>query len=217
MTSDQTLADYYARRAEEYESIYAKPERQVELEKLRKHLRSRFAGEKVLEVACGTGYWTEVISQSAKSVVALDINDEVLEVARRKSFSDVKPHFEIADAYRLPKSRGEFTGGLSAFWWSHVPKARLNQFLAGFHESVGSCSKITFVDNRYVEGSSTVISRIDASGDTFQMRKLKDGSLHEVLKNFPTREELINAVSADAVEISVNLLEYYWLLEYRLK
>ncbi|MDB6129431.1 MAG: putative methyltransferase [Verrucomicrobiales bacterium] len=217
MTSDQTLADYYARRAEEYESIYAKPERQVELEKLRKHLRSRFAGEKVLEVACGTGYWTEVISQTAKSVVALDLNEEVLEVARRKRFPDVKPHFGIADAYSLPKSRGEFTGGLSAFWWSHVPKARLNQFLAGFHESVGSCSKITFVDNRYVEGSSTVISRIDASGDTFQMRKLKDGSLHEVLKNFPTREELINAVSADAVEISVNLLEYYWLLEYRLK
>ena len=46
---------------------------------------SQFAGAKVFEVACGTGYWTEVLARSAASVFATDINDEVLAVARSMS------------------------------------------------------------------------------------------------------------------------------------
>ncbi len=46
------------------------------------------------------------------------------------------------------------------------------------------------LDNKYVTGSSTPISRTDAHGNTYQNRPLKDGSTHEVLKNFPSHLQL---------------------------
>jgi len=57
-----------------------------------------------------------------------------------------------------------------------------------------------FFDNRYVEGSSTPISRRDAQGNTYQARKLDNGSAHEVLKNFPTERELIERASAHGLD-----------------
>ena len=76
MTTPDSLAGYYARRAKEYERIYAKPERQTDLAKLRSILQPAFAGANVLELACGTGYWTAVMATSAASVLATDINEE---------------------------------------------------------------------------------------------------------------------------------------------
>jgi SAM-dependent methyltransferase len=51
-----TMIDYYEQRAAEYERIYGKPERQVDLRILKEFLSSAFSREDVLEVACGTGY-----------------------------------------------------------------------------------------------------------------------------------------------------------------
>lgn len=52
------LRAYYARRAVEYEAIYAQPERQADLRTLEAALPACFSGRSVLEVACGTGWWT---------------------------------------------------------------------------------------------------------------------------------------------------------------
>jgi ubiquinone/menaquinone biosynthesis C-methylase UbiE len=67
MTTDE-LQTYYSRRAREYELIYEKPERQSDLAQLKRILRSLLASQTVLELACGTGYWTQVIAEKAKSV-----------------------------------------------------------------------------------------------------------------------------------------------------
>ena len=69
--------------------------------------------------------------------------------------------------------------------------------------------------NNLVSGSSTEISRTDIEGNTYQTRKLKDGSLHEVLKNFPDHQQL--AASAKLYfekiafnnELTLNTI-YYW-------
>src|SRR5258706_12501594 len=82
-TSGQ-LKTYYNRRASEYETVYDKPERQHELEWLRRRVPGLLAERTVLEVACGTGYWTQFIARKAKKVEACDINESVLENAREK-------------------------------------------------------------------------------------------------------------------------------------
>ena len=46
------------------------------------------------------------------------------------------------------------------------------------------------LDNLFVAGSSTPISERDDDGNTYQTRKLRDGTTHRVLKNFPTESEL---------------------------
>jgi len=208
------MISYYADRAQEYERIYHKPERQDDLRWLRGFVEQTFAGKHVLEIACGTGFWTEVLSRSAASVTATDINEEVLKIARTKPLDTQKVCFQRADAYALPAFAGQFTGGLAVFWWSHIPKARLRNFLVNLHRVFKPGSVMVFIDNVYVEGSSTPISHADTEGNAFQRRKLDDGSTHDVLKNFPTEQELRDTVTTLASDVRIEFLRYYWTLTY---
>ena len=208
------MVRYYADRAKEYERIYHKPERQHDLLWLRDFIGRTFADTDVLELACGTGYWTEILARSAASVFATDINEEVLAIARSKPVDPAKTTFRKENAYDLPIFPQRFTGGLAAFWWSHVPKARLRDFLRGFHRAFAPAARVVFIDNCYVAGSSTPVSRTDEQGDTYQLRRLDDGSTHEVLKNFPTESELRAAVEGLADDVQVEFLQYFWILNY---
>jgi SAM-dependent methyltransferase len=211
---ESAMAAYYARRAEEYEVIFQKPERQNDLRALRTFVVETFAGRHVLEVACGTGYWTQILARSAASVTAIDVNDEVLEIARAKPRVRENVEFRREDAYALPTFPQPFSGGLAGFWWSHVPKARLRAFLTGLHQALAPGATMVFIDNAYVQGSSTPIARRDASGNTYQRRTLSDGSTHEVLKNFPTEAELRQTLDGLATNLKVGFLPYFWVLTY---
>ena len=211
------LQAYYAKRAAEYERIYAKPERQADLAALRSRIPALLAGRSVLEVACGTGYWTEVIAPHVRSITAIDYVEETLAIARSKKYPANRVEFAQGDAYALPDFGRRHDALFAGFWWSHVPLARLDSFLDSVDKVVAPGSIVAFLENRYVEGSSTPISRRDAEGNTYQTRKLDNGTAHEVLKNFPTERELIERASAHGHEARVEWLEYYWLLVYRTK
>jgi demethylmenaquinone methyltransferase/2-methoxy-6-polyprenyl-1,4-benzoquinol methylase len=96
-----------------------------------------------------------------------------------------------------------------------VPNARLDEFLQGLHRTLAPGAPVLFADNRYVPGSSTPIARTDAAGNSYQLRKLVDGSEHEVLKNFPTAAELVACGTRFGTAVEVRHLAYYWILRYR--
>jgi SAM-dependent methyltransferase len=206
------LVDYYRRRAAEYEAIYAKPERQADLAVLRQAIPEKLSGARVLEIACGTGYWTQLVSEVAAQVVATDLAEEPMQIAQSKLYN-LRPRFEICDAYSLPESLGRFQAALAVFWWSHVPRERIGEFLASLHGRLDPAARVVLMDNRFVEGSSTPISEIDAQGNTYQLRRLGDGSQVRVLKNFPDEAELRSHLPST---LNVQMLEYYWLADYRL-
>ena len=156
------------------------------------------------------------MASSAASVVATDINEEALAIARSKRLNPNKVTFQREDAYALPSFSRKFTAGLAAFWWSHIPNRRTREFLLGFHRVLSPGARVVFIDNVYVEGSSTPISRRDEDGNTFQIRRLEDGSQHEVRKNFPTESELRAAIEGLASGVEVEFLRYYWILSYML-
>jgi len=161
-----SLETYYAQRAAEYEKIFDKPERQADLARMRIDIPAFFKGAQVLEIACGTGYWTPLIAAQAESVLATDYNEETLAIARSKKYPKANVRFEQADAYALPAWRDRFSACYAGFWWSHVPLERLDAFLSGLRKCLAPGARLVFMDNRYVEGSSTPLSRTDAAGNT---------------------------------------------------
>ncbi len=211
------MLDYYRRRANEYEAIFAKPERQGDLAKLRALIPAELAGRRVLEVACGTGYWTTLVAQVVPALVATDMAAETLQIAASKPLPPGRVKFEIADAYALPASLGEFEAAFAGFWWSHVPRARIGEFVGSLRARLASGARVMLLDNRYVEGSSTPLAGFDAEGNTFQMRKLADGSSVRVMKNFPSEEELRESLAPHASGIAYRALDYYWLAEFTLR
>ena len=204
------LVEYYRRRAAEYEAIYAKPERQRDLAVLGKKIPSRLQGARVLEIACGTGYWTERVAPVAARVVATDVAEEPMQIARAKRYPG-NVELRTADAYALPETLGSFDAALAVFWWSHIPRQQIAVFLTSLHARLEPGARVVLMDNRYVEGASTPITEIDAHGNTYQLRRLGEGSQVRVLKNFPTEDELRSFLPGLCYEA----LEYYWLAEYR--
>jgi demethylmenaquinone methyltransferase/2-methoxy-6-polyprenyl-1,4-benzoquinol methylase len=225
ISTEADLIRYYAQRAQQYERVYHKPERQSDLQKLRELVASAFAGKSVLEAACGTGYWTELIAPHAASILALDINEEVLALARAKPGVSGNVTFLRRDAFDLQRLPGRFNAGLAGFWWSHVAKARLREFLNGLHCALEPGATVMFFDNAYVAGSSTPLSRKDsdgnplshrdADGNTYQERVLDDGSTHRILKNFPTADEIEQTLNGLAAELRIEFLTYYWIATYK--
>lgn len=209
------MINYYAKRAAEYERIYQKPERQADLAALKKLCAESLAGHRVLEIACGTGYWTQAASQTAAAILATDINDETLQIARAKKYG-CEVRFQRADACHLDSlAGGPFTAGLAMHWWSHLRQSEITNFLAGFHRVLPPGSLLVFMDNLFVPGSNTPISRTDAGGSTYQLRRLDDGTQHEVLKNFPSESQVKNLLAGRADDVRWLELSYYWFLTYR--
>ncbi len=209
------LIDYYARRAPEYERIYHRPERQDDLRKLEQLVAQAFRDLDVLEVACGTGYWTWFIAMQARSILAADSSAEVIAIARDKDYAACAVSFVESDAYSLGNVEGTRSAGFSGFWWSHVAKAKLPLFINALHSKLDDHAPVVLIDNRYVEGNSLPVSRHDAEGNTYQMRRLVDGSEYEVVKNFPTETELAEQLMPHADDLEIELLTYYWLAKYR--
>jgi SAM-dependent methyltransferase len=205
------LVDYYRRRAAEYEAIYAWPERQADLAILREKIPDKLRGARVLEIACGTGYWTTVLANAATSVLATDVAEEPMNIARAKPYPKNNVAIVEADAYALPESLGRFDAAFAGFWWSHVPRERIAQFTASLHARLEKGSRVVLFDNLYVEGNSTPIVETDISGNTYQMRELADGSRFRVLKNYPSKDELRSLFPG----VRYRALQYYWLAEYK--
>ncbi|MBK6998068.1 MAG: methyltransferase domain-containing protein [Lewinellaceae bacterium] len=114
------LVSYYKDRAQEYEKVYLKPERQNDLQKATTILQSLFLQKKVVEIACGTGYWTERIADTATSILATDINKSVIEIAENKHYKN-QVNFELSDIYNCSFDKkydgvfGDLFGAISCF------------------------------------------------------------------------------------------------------
>lgn len=207
------MRDYYAARASEYDGVYLKPERQSNLREIEQWLPGVFSGQSVLEVACGTGYWTRILAPNCARVLAVDAAPETIRIAKSRVAGQAV-EFVVGDAYQLPLQTAPLDAGFAGFWWSHLPRARIAEFLRGFHASMKPGARVVFLDNRFVDGSSSPISETDAEGNTYQQRVLANGTVHRVLKNFPSAAELRAAVAPLASDVRCREWEHFWALEY---
>lgn len=204
------LNEYYSQRAAHYEDIYQLPERQADLTQLATQLQNLLAGKNVLEVACGTGYWTERYVNLAGSILATDNNPDMLRLAQAKSTLAKRVQFQQADAFELPS--GNFNAAVAGFLWSHLKRSEQSPFLESLQKACGSGTMLIMFDNCYQEFVSTPIARTDSEGNTYQIRRLPDGSRHEVIKNFPTDSTLRKKMTGYARDIRIVRNQHFWML-----
>jgi demethylmenaquinone methyltransferase/2-methoxy-6-polyprenyl-1,4-benzoquinol methylase len=210
------MQQYYRARATEYDLFYEVPDRFGELAWLSNWLVERTTGRSILEVAAGTGYWTKVAAQVAKSITATDCNPETLEIAANRQLG---PHVSLrtADAYSLPHFTAEFDIGMAHMWWSHVERQKLKSFFSHFASRLCPRATLLVIDQFYVEGLSNPVSREDSWGNQYTVRYLSDGSSYEIIKNFPRPGEPEESVEDLCTDISVVRLRHFWALSASLR
>jgi ubiquinone/menaquinone biosynthesis C-methylase UbiE len=210
------LHGYYDRRAGEYEAIYFRddPVRQDEQRQLAECLKEAVWGRRVLEIACGTGYWTQFAAQTARHVLGTDTSTEMLAAAQTKRLSPAKVTFQRADAYELEGLPGPFEAGVANFWFSHVPRARMHAFLDRFHRALAPGAVVFMADNVLVPGIGGQIVTYPDRADTFKRRCLSDGSRHEILKNYYTERELSEILAA-VTDLKIHMGRCFWWVIYQ--
>jgi ubiquinone/menaquinone biosynthesis C-methylase UbiE len=210
--NDKETADYYRIRAGEYEKIYYReiPERRKEIEDEVERLRALVTGKKVLELACGTGYWTQVMSQSASDITAVDLWPEMLDEARKKSFG-CPVHFDAGDMFALPFPGRAFDFIAIGFWFSHQPRQEYDKFFDLVLKPLKPGGQIWMIENNPpAEGTHHEMVRTDEFGNNFKRRYLEDGSRHVILKNYFSEEELRQILERHFRIDSMVYKKYYW-------
>jgi protein-L-isoaspartate O-methyltransferase len=191
---------YYVERAPVYDETagYNNPEAEELRATIKKRYREIFRGRKVLEIACGSGYWTAVIGEVAKSVLAIDVNSSLVSIARERCKNLPNVRFQIANAYALDGVPGGFDAALGIWWWSHVPRQKLWDFLNALHHKLTLGALVMFVDQLPYDG---FIRKQDKKGNILEQRILQDGRACMIVKNFPTEQEVVDALDGFAEDI----------------
>jgi SAM-dependent methyltransferase len=215
---EANLRRYYDQRAPEYEQIYLPRDQQHgrALGEISRELREALRGRRVLEVACGTGYWTACAAGVAIRVMATDASLAMLAEARQRG---LPPNVELLprDAYDLAGVPGGFDGGLAMFWLSHVPRARLRAFLDGFHARLEPGAVVYLADSVHLPGLGGELLPADDAGDTYKLRLLADGGRHRVLKNYYSSEELRGLLAPGSSDLAIRCGTHFWSARYQIR
>ncbi|MBO0827501.1 MAG: class I SAM-dependent methyltransferase [Streptosporangiales bacterium] len=209
--TDDVLADqagYYRRRAGEYDATaYA------DLAAARARI-ARLVGEMrptgaVLEIACGTGLWTEALAGVADTVTALDVAPETVAIARDRVPSD-NVEFVVADIFSWT-TQERFDVVFFSAWLSHVPMNRFEQFWKLLRGLLDEDGRVLFVDEHvderdkeaYVPGQDEIVER-----------RLRDGSTFRIVKNFVDPEQLHRRLRGIGWESRVRRDDGDWVWVY---
>lgn len=187
VASDRLLAgqiDYYRRRASEYDDTAL--EDVDEARRLFGTLIERLAPSgDVLEIACGTGLWTQHLVSRAANLTALDSSPEMIDLARERVGNDVE--FAVGDVFEWTPRR-HYDTIFFGFWLSHVPRPRLAAFWRLLERWLAADGRVLFVDEGSQRASMEPKPLPGRAG--IAERQLRDGTVHTIVKVFYEAEEL---------------------------
>ncbi len=219
-TVNTDMQAYYAMRAASYENLYATPALQADLQKLQPLVQEALLGHHVLELACGTGYWTQQIADVAESVLATDNNPAMLAQASAKGLPQEKVSFAEMDALHM-QSASNVTACFAAGWWSHVLRQDQSAYLDHCRAQLGKDALLVLIDQNFVEGRSIPVARTDLAGNIFQIHRHEPGLIgdegHEILHNYPTDSALRKKFADATREIRIVRTDNFWMLRCRMK
>ena len=206
--------EYYRERAPEYDDWFYKRGRHDEGEPRRRQwlaeterahaiLGTLGPVEEALELAAGTGIWTERLLRVADRVTAVDASPEALALARRRVRSDPRVAFEVADLFAYQPAR-RFDLISFTFWLSHVPPDRLPGFFALLQRSLRPGGVLFALDQR------ATADRHTGQGNR-QKRDLADGRTFEIVKIYYTQPQLQALFAAHGFQVEVTTTPTLWI------
>lgn len=134
---------------------------------------------RVLEIACGTGWWTKRLLEYASEVTALDSSPEMLALTAERVGDDLRVHYVEADVFRWTPD-APYDVVFCANWLSHVPPSRFDDFWSVVRAALGPDGRAFFIE----EGQDAWRHEqpFEEAGVPLVRRTLGDGTSYRVVK-----------------------------------
>jgi demethylmenaquinone methyltransferase/2-methoxy-6-polyprenyl-1,4-benzoquinol methylase len=201
-TFDNLLRDqmeYYCARATEYDQWFLRQGRYDHGEALNQRwfeevavvagaLEEFHPAGKVLELAAGTGLWTQRLARHAASITVVDSSAEMLALNRER-MRGFPVDYVQADLFSWQPDAG-YDVVFFGFWLSHVPPARFEDFWDLVRRCLVPGGRVFFVDSLYDETSTAVDHQLRGQDAVSVIRRLNDGREFEIVKVFYRPEDL---------------------------
>lgn len=215
-------ADYYRARAGEYDDWWQRlgrydhgPEATQrwhgEVAMAEEALTAAQLAGDVLELACGTGWWTERLARTARSLHCVDASPEVIAFNRARLIGAglPLPDYEVADLFAWEPDR-TYDAVFFSFWLSHVPDRQFDHFWSLVAKALKPGGRVFFIDSAPSETSGP-LDRCEPEMAGVQQRKLADGRAFGVVKIFYDPAGLSARLAALGWRVDVSRTPSYFI------
>ena len=200
MRSDilQEQVQYYRERASEYDEWFFRQGRYdrgenhrqqwfSEVTEVEEALRAATPAGDILELACGTGLWTQHLVPFATHLTAVDASPEAITLNLQRVGS-ASVEYIVADLFNwTPNQQFDFI--FFGFWLSHVPMEQFEPFWQMVKGALKPNGRVFLVDSRFTQ-ESTARNHAVLNQQGYSERKLNDGRTYRVVKIFHEPTEL---------------------------
>lgn len=205
---DEQIA-YYRARAAEYDATSQPPGDPLaeHAAVIRAELAALALRGRVIELAAGTGQWTDLLATTADELVVTDASPEMLALNRTKVGERPHVRYEVRDAFSL-EAEDPYDVAFLGFFLSHVPRSRFAAFWGLVEGVLRPDARAVFVD----EGRHD-LWREDWEDEAAGVvrRRLDDGTAYRAVKILWEPDALETALRELGWDASVRTEgPFYW-------
>ena len=214
------MVDYYRARAPEYDEWW---QRQGRYDRGLEHNARWFAEIKevladfdalqmtgdVLELAPGTGNWTQRLLATADTITAVDASIEMIALNQARVQSD-RVSYVLADLFAWQPER-QYDAICFGFWLSHVPLERMDAFWHIVAKALRPGGKVFFIDTLREATTTSVDQHLPPVDSQIMTRKLNDGRTFQIVKNYFDPAALAAQCRAADLQVTVKTTTNYFI------
>jgi ubiquinone/menaquinone biosynthesis C-methylase UbiE len=204
------MLHYYNERAPEYEEAYTlgtgtasitDPDIFTTEAALLTGIVRRFAQGRLMDLACGTGYWLPHYAAGASSITLLDQSEKMLDECRKK----IERHglgdrvvLAEGDVFEYEFDAGGYDCALVGFLLSHLTEPQEASVLTALRKMLVPSGRFLIFDSAWSPERAKVNDKVGC-----QERRLNDGTRFEVYKRYFDREDVLGWVNKYRTQLSV--------------
>lgn len=221
---DERLAEqiaYYRVRAPEYDAWANREgdfdrgenneEWHREKQRLAAALHDFWPSGSVLEIAGGTGQWTEQLLHYTPLVTVVDAAPEALEENRKRTARATSMiEYVNADVFVWDPPQ-QYDVVFFSYWMSHVPPERFEEFWRKVDRCLKPGGRVFLIDNLPSEKAEELDPEIPADDETAVLRPAPDGRHYRVWKVLWQPDELHEAMLELGWNLQVSSTGHFFL------
>jgi 2-polyprenyl-3-methyl-5-hydroxy-6-metoxy-1,4-benzoquinol methylase len=214
---------YYRARAAEYDEWFYRKGRYdrgeeinrqwyAEADEVRQALHQVATGREplshALELAPGTGIWTQELVRLANHVTAVDASEEMIAINKHK-LGKAPVTYQQEDLFQWEPTI-QYDLVFFGFWLSHVPPDQLDPFLSKVRKALRPGGKAFMVDSRR-DITALPQDHVLSEDGIIHTRKLNDGREFQIVKIFYASDELRAAWEQNGFQADVRETDTFFI------